>query len=230
MQLNTMELRFWGARVASASVTCALIYVLGLLGLGLSSRGIGQPEAFCAGTTAAYRKGNGTNSALTPLITPAPIGKPCTRRSARLHPVWRAGFDTCHGSDICDGNNWANLWTDAVAPEWYAAVLFALTFLLMIGNAVLARKKHAAGLSISWKVVAVMALLWLPVPISKAVVSMPARALRFTGYEVAGLPSLSSLHPLLTRRLLPRVLTVFLPHSFTRWPRKTRFAATTWWR
>ena len=55
----------------------------------------------------------------------------------------------------------------------------------MIGNAVLARKKHAAGLSISWKVVAVMALLWLPVPISKAV-SMPARALRFTAYEVAG--------------------------------------------
>ena len=41
-------------------------------------RGIGQPEAFCAGTTAAYRKGNGTNSALTPLITPAPIGQSCT--------------------------------------------------------------------------------------------------------------------------------------------------------
>ena len=39
-----------------------------------------------------------------------------------------------------------------MAPEWYAAVLFALTFLLMICNAVLARKKHAAGLSISWKV------------------------------------------------------------------------------
>ena len=72
-----------------------------------------------------------------------------------------------------------------MAPEWYAAVLFALTFLLMIGNAVLAYKEHVAGLSISWKVVAVMALLWLPVPISKAV-SMPARALRFTAYEVAG--------------------------------------------
>merc|ERR1712194_872352 len=103
-------------------------------------------QEFCAGTTAAYRKGNGTNS-----------------------------FDTCHGSDICDGNNWANLWTDAVAPEWYAAILFVLTILLTIGNAVLAHKQHAAGLSISWKVVAVMALLWLPVPISKAVVSMPAR-------------------------------------------------------
>ena len=113
-----------------------------------------------------------------------------------MHPIWRAGFDTCHGSDICDGNNWANLWTDAVAPEWYAAILFVLTILLTIGNAVLAHKQHAAGLSISWKVVAVMALLWLPVPISKAVVSMPARALRFTASEVAGLPSLIYLHPL----------------------------------
>ena len=94
-----------------------------------------------------------------------------------------------------------------MAPEWYAAILFALSLLPMICNAVLAYKKHAAGLSISWKVVAVMALLWLPVPISKAVVSMPARALRFTAYEVAGLPSLIPLHPLLTRRLyLPRFL------------------------
>ena len=167
-------------------------------------RGIGQPEAFCAGTTAAYRKGNGTNSALTPLITPAPIGQPCLDLRS-LHPIWRAGFDTCHGSDICDGNNWANLWTDAVAPEWYAAILFALSLLPMICNAVLAYKKHAAGLSISWKVVAVMALLWLPVPISKAVVSMPAQALRFTASEVAGSPSLFSVHPLSTRRLyLPR--------------------------
>ena len=66
----------------------------------------------------------------------------------------------------------------------------------MIPNPVLAYKKLAAGLIISWKVVAVMALLWLPVPISKAVVSMPARALRFTGSEVTGLPSLISLHPL----------------------------------
>ena len=116
-----------------------------------------------------------------------------------------------------------------MAPEWYAVVFFALSLLLMICNAVLAYKKHAAGLSISWKVVAVMALLWLPVPISKAVVSMPARALRFTGSEVAGLPSLISLHPLLKRSLYA-TSPVFLPHSFTRWPRKTRFAATTWWR
>eukprot|EP00964_Phaeocystis_antarctica_P130249 scaffold94130_cov69-Phaeocystis_antarctica.AAC.2 len=41
-----------------------------------TSRGIGQPEAFCAGTTAAYRKGNGHDSALTPFTT--------------LHPSMRA--------------------------------------------------------------------------------------------------------------------------------------------
>ena len=72
-----------------------------------------------------------------------------------------------------------------MAPDWYAAILFSLSFSLIIPNPVLAYKKLAAGRSISWKVVAVMALLWLPVPISKAV-SMPARALRFTAYEVAG--------------------------------------------
>ena len=85
-----------------------------------------------------------------------------------------------------------------MAPDWYdhsAAILFALTTGLKLPPP--CRPRHAAGLSyISWKVVAVMALLWLPVPISKAVVSMPARALRFTASEVAGLPSLIYLHPL----------------------------------
>ena len=47
------------------------------------SRGITKPEAFCAGTTAAYRKGNGSNSALTPSITLHLLGCPCTRRCAR---------------------------------------------------------------------------------------------------------------------------------------------------
>ena len=55
-----------------------------VLVLSLSpSRGITQPEAFCAGTTAAYRKGNGSNSALTPSITLHLLGCPCTRRCAR---------------------------------------------------------------------------------------------------------------------------------------------------
>ena len=81
-----------------------------------------------------------------------------------------------------------------MAPDWYAAILFALTAGLKLPLP--CRPQHAAGLSISWKVVAVMALLWLPVPISKAVVSMPARALRFTASEVAGLPSLIYLPPL----------------------------------
>ena len=47
-----------------------------------SSRGIAQPEAFCAGTTAAYRKGNGHDSALAPSITLHP--------SMALHPLMRA--------------------------------------------------------------------------------------------------------------------------------------------
>ena len=60
----------------------SLFYVLQfwcVIGLNiLTSGSIKLPEAFCAGTTAAYRKGNGSNSALTPSIT-------CIRRSP-LHP------------------------------------------------------------------------------------------------------------------------------------------------
>ena len=75
-------LRCRGGAVAFVSVALAVLCFLSLSLLGIRlmrtvGRGIGQPEAFCAGTTAAYRKGNGTNSALTPLITPAPIGQPC---------------------------------------------------------------------------------------------------------------------------------------------------------
>ena len=45
-----------------------------------TSRGIAQPEAFCAGTTAAYRNGNGRgHSALT-------LRPPCTRRCAQPAP------------------------------------------------------------------------------------------------------------------------------------------------
>ena len=144
-----------------------------------------------------------------------------------LHLVWRAGFDTCHGSDICDGNNWANVQTDAEASRVYEATLLALTILLLLGNTALVLKKHIAGLSVSWKVVAVMSLLWLPVPISNAAVSMPAQALRFTANEVACLPSPIFMH---SRSLFASTSPVSPPNSFTRWPRKTRFAATTWWR
>ena len=67
----------------------SLFYVLQfwcVIGLNiLTSGSIKLPEAFCAGTTAAYRKGNGSNSALSPSttlhppITPALVDHPCTR-------------------------------------------------------------------------------------------------------------------------------------------------------
>ena len=66
-------------------VQLAAVFVLNLWNLG----GITQPEAFCAGTTAAYRKGNGSNSALTPPytlrppISLAPVDHPCTRFGAQ---------------------------------------------------------------------------------------------------------------------------------------------------
>ena len=54
-----------------------------LLVLNVSvSRGITQPEAFCAGTTAAYRKGNGSNSALAPSNTLHLLDSPCIARHA----------------------------------------------------------------------------------------------------------------------------------------------------
>ena len=65
-------------------IQLAAMLVLNFWHLG----GITQPEAFCAGTTAAYRKGNGSNSALAPSITlrppitPAPVDHPCTRFGA----------------------------------------------------------------------------------------------------------------------------------------------------
>ena len=55
-----------------------------LLVLNVStSRGITQPQAFCAGTTAAYRKGNGSNSALAPSNTLHLLDSPCIRSYAR---------------------------------------------------------------------------------------------------------------------------------------------------
>ena len=54
----------------------SLFYVLQfwcVIGLNiLTSGSIKLPEAFCAGTTAAYRKGNGSNSALAPSIALRP--------------------------------------------------------------------------------------------------------------------------------------------------------------
>ena len=140
--------------------------------------------------------------------------------------MWRAGFDECHGSDICNGTNWANVQADAQAPVVYTAIWIPVAILFLLGNMVLIVKKHTAGLSISWKVLVCIQLLagilhvfLVPIP----AVSVPAHGLRATANEVDGYycapRSLSASHP-----------PPFPRYSFTRWRRKTRFAATTWWR
>ena len=68
----------------------------------------------------------------------------------------------------------------------YSAIVLTLTMLLVLGNMVLIVKKHIAGLSISWKLLAVMPLLYFPMPFILAAVSAPAQALRFKANEVAG--------------------------------------------
>ena len=96
----------------------------------------------------------------------------------------------------------------------YSAITLTLTVLLLLGNIVLIVKKHAAGLSISWKFVAVMPLLLLPVPISSTAVAVRARLLRTTATanEVAALPSAIYIDP---HSLSASTSPVSPPHSFT---------------
>ena len=71
----------------------------------------------------------------------------------------------------------------------YGVVMNIVTLLLLIGTMVLIVKKHAAGLKIAWKALAVMILLFLLEPIIQVGVSSKAQADRFHANEVAGLPS-----------------------------------------
>ena len=105
-----------------------------------------------------------------------------------MHPAWRAGFDACHGSDICNGTNWAIVQADAEAPGVCSAILLTLTILILLGNIVLVAKKHVAGLTISFKVPALMPLFYFPMPIVVAKTVAPAQGLLTTANEVAGLP------------------------------------------
>jgi len=131
-----------------------LMVVFSVMNLAWASRGIKQPEAFCAGTTGAYRKGNDVNS-----------------------------FNKCHGEDICSGIDWDKVQADAEAGNVFGGILRVLTFVLMIGTLVLIVKKHAKGLNIACKVLAAMPLLYILVPIINAAVAAPAQALRSTGNE-----------------------------------------------
>jgi hypothetical protein len=62
------------------------------------------------------------------LITPAPID------ARNVHPTWRAGFETCHDSDICDGNNWARVQADAEAADVLTLIVLTLTMLILLCN------------------------------------------------------------------------------------------------
>ena len=128
-----------------------------------------------------------------------------------MHSVWRAGFDECHGSDICDGsNNWANVQTDAEMSRVYLTGIETVTMLSLLGIMVLIEKKHTAGLSISWKALWLVELLTLVVDgvhvDQHPSVTAAAQALRATGNEVSGLPSVSRItaHLLLLRLYLTR--------------------------
>ena len=154
--------------------------------------------------------------------------------------MWRAGFDECHGSDICDSDNWphhynehytwANVQVDAEKSRVFRSIEIAVTMLCLLGNMVLIDKKHTAALSISWKVLCWLQVVTLGgeipltfVPQSSYIVA--AQALRTTGNDVSGLPS-----PVCTLAPCPPLPNPFSRYSFTRWRRKTSFAATTWWR
>ena len=127
-----------------------------------------------------------------------------------MRSVWRAGFDECHGSDICYGNNWANVQKDAEASRVYGTTWIPVTMPFLLGNMVLVGKKHTAGLSIS------CTALWLVEVLTLVVdgvhvdqhpsVTAAAQALRATGNEVSGLPSVSRItaHLLLLRLYLTR--------------------------
>ena len=110
-----------------------------------------------------------------------------------MYPVWRAGFDECHGFDICSGTNWANVQTDAETPGVFNAIWIPITMLLLLGNMVLIVRKHTAGLSISWKVLfciqLLAVLLHMILDLPAPAVTVRAQAIRATGNEVAGLPS-----------------------------------------
>ena len=120
--------------------------------------------------------------------------------------MWRAGFDECHGSDICSGTNWANVQSDAQASSVFSLIWLTVTTLFLLGNLVLVAKKHTAGLSISWQVllfVQLLAVLLQIVLVPGAAVTLPAQALRATAKEVGGSPSPVVLRPYLPLRLLP---------------------------
>ena len=106
----------------------------------------------------------------------------------------------CHGSDICT-NDWDKVESAAAAAGLYGwAFGLILLVLLMIVTLVLVIKKHAAGLKIVWKLIAVVIALLFIQPIINAAVSNEAGFKQGVGNKVAGLfpwrhPLRCSCHP-----------------------------------
>ena len=104
-----------------------------------------------------------------------------------MHSVWRAGFNECHGSDICSGTSWANVQRDAQAPGVFNAIWIPVSMLFLLGNVCLIKTKHTAGLCIAWNVfvciqilAGILQVILLPI----CEVTVRAQALRATGNEV----------------------------------------------
>ena len=146
---------------------------------------IALPEALCNPRRFALGPRRLTVKAHRPLHLPAPVLiTPAPIDARNVHPTWRAGFETCHGSDICDGNNWARVQADAEAADVLTLIVLTLTMLTLLCNYSTSSAKRGTSprpQHLSWKVLAVMPLLHFPMPFVLAKVSAPAQALRTTG-------------------------------------------------
>ena len=110
---------------------------------------------------------------------------------------------------------------DAGAAGAYGLITDLVLLLLMIGTMVLVLKKHAAGLKIVWKLIAVVIALVFIQPIINAAVSNEAGFKQGVANTVAGL--FPWRHPLDAPPPSPGPSPTLLP-SFTRWPSKMRTA------
>ena len=147
-----------GTMIGTGLYVAFLFIVTIILPAIFGQEGADQAKAFCAGTTDAYRKGDDTNS-----------------------------YNLCHGSDICD-NDWDKVESAAAAAGLYGWAFGLILLVLLIVTLVLVIKKHAAGLKIVWKLIAVVIALVFIQPIINAAVSNEAgfkQGVANTFYEMA---------------------------------------------
>lgn len=149
-----------GVLIGTALYMLYLLVTGVVLPLAWPKEPIDWAKAFCTGTTAEYRKGDSVNS-----------------------------YDLCHGYDICDGTNWDNVSSEAMASWTFSTIVDVLAVLLLAGNMFLVFTKSVA-IGKMWKVLAVMPLVRIIGPILQATVSAPAQTLQDTAinfYERAAM-------------------------------------------